>query len=234
MSSPTLRLPARSLAAVILLGCAWLAAGTAIAAKQEIPTTQKQYRLVRSGEHGYKLQQLDAPVRMPGAHEVLVRVHATSLNRRDVFVMKGQYPVGPRDSLVPLSDGAGEVVAVGRGVTRFKVGRRVAAIFFQRWLAGHPPADVASSALGGGLDGMLTQYATLSEEGAGRPTQEPVLRRGCHAALRRRHRLERPGDPRTHASRRLRAARGHRRRVDVRPAIRRGCGRQTHHHQLER
>jgi NADPH:quinone reductase-like Zn-dependent oxidoreductase len=165
MSSPTLRLPARSLAAVILLACAWLAAGIAIAAKQESPTTQKQYRLVRAGEHGYQLQQLDAPVHMPGSHEVLVRVHAASLNRRDVFVMKGQYPVGQRESLVPLSDGAGEVVAVGPGVTRFKVGNRVAAIFFQRWLTGRPPADLPSSALGGGMDGMLTQYTTLSEEG---------------------------------------------------------------------
>jgi len=170
MSSSTLRLPARSLASLVLLTAAWLAAGTAIAAeqadaRQAIPATQKQYRLVRSGEHGYQLQQVDAPVRMPGPHEVLVRVHAASLNRRDVFVMKGQYPVGQRDSLVPLSDGAGEVVAIGPGVTRFKTGNRVAAIFFQRWLSGRPPADLPSSALGGGMDGMLTQYTTLSEEG---------------------------------------------------------------------
>jgi NADPH:quinone reductase-like Zn-dependent oxidoreductase len=102
---------------------------------------------------------------MPGAHEVLVRVHAASLNRRDVFVMKGQYPVGQRDSLVPLSDGAGEVIAIGPGVSRFRVGSRVAAIFFQHWLTGRPPADLPSSALGGGMDGMLTQYTTLSEEG---------------------------------------------------------------------
>jgi len=170
MSSSTLRLPARSLASLVLLTAAWLAAGTAIAAeqadaRQAIPATQKQYRLVRSGEHGYQLQQVDAPVRMPGPHEVLVRVNAASLNRRDVFVMKGQYPVGQRDSLVPLSDGAGEVVAIGPGVTRFKTGNRVAAIFFQRWLSGRPPADLPSSALGGGMDGMLTQYTTLSEEG---------------------------------------------------------------------
>jgi NADPH:quinone reductase-like Zn-dependent oxidoreductase len=134
-------------------------------AAKDIPTTQKQYRLVRDGQRGYKLQQADASVRMPGAHEVLIRVRAAALNRRDVLVMQGLYPMAPRDSLVPLSDGAGEVVAMGPGVTRFRVGDRVAAIFFQGWLSGRPPANVATSALGGDLDGMLTQYVTLSEQG---------------------------------------------------------------------
>jgi len=173
MTLLALRLPGRRRVSVLLLsGLACLAAGcttpatsTRASAKEQIPTTQKQYRLIRSGERGYQLTQVDAPVRMPGPHEVLIRVRAASLNRRDVFVMKALYPVGQRDSLVPLSDGAGEVVAVGPGVTRFRVGSRVAAIFFQRWLAGRPPADLASSALGGSLDGMLTQYTTLSEEG---------------------------------------------------------------------
>ena len=130
------------------------------------PSTQKQYRLVRSGTQGpFTLQLVDAPVRVPGANEVLVKVHAASLNRRDVFVLGGGYPVGPRDSLVPLSDGAGEVIAVGPGVTRFRVGDRVAAIFFQRWLSGRASPDFLSSALGGQLDGMLTQYITISEQG---------------------------------------------------------------------
>ncbi len=172
MSSPPVRLPARSLASVLLLAmsclaasCVGLAPPTTSSAQEQIPATQKQYRLVRSGQQGYRLEQVDAPVRMPGPHEVLIRVRAASLNRRDVFVMRGTYPVGQRDSLVPLSDGAGEVVAIGPGVTRFRRGNRVAGIFFQRWLTGRPPADVASSALGGSVDGMLTQYATLNEEG---------------------------------------------------------------------
>jgi NADPH:quinone reductase-like Zn-dependent oxidoreductase len=168
MSLPAVRLPARSLVSTCLLALVWVAASCATAGaatKQDIPSAQQQYRLVRKGQQGYQLQQVEAPVRMPGPHEVLVRVRATSLNRRDVFVMKGQYPVGDRDSLVPLSDGAGEVVAIGPGVTRFRVGSRVAAIFFQNWLAGRPPADFAASALGGGVDGMLSQYVTLSEEG---------------------------------------------------------------------
>ncbi len=172
MSLPAVRPRARGLVSVCLLGIASLLAGCAtsvpsanVPGQAAIPTTQKQYRLVRSGPQGYRLEQVEAPVRMPGPHEVLVRVHATSLNRRDVFVMKGQYPIGQRESLVPLSDGAGEVVATGSGVSRFHVGSRVAAIFFQHWLTGRPPADVAAAALGGSLDGMLTQYVTLSEEG---------------------------------------------------------------------
>ena len=152
-------------ACIVALACLTLMTSLPAAAK-EIPTTQKQYRLVRDGDgHGYKLELTDATVRSPADHEVLIRVRATSLNRRDVFVMKGQYPVGSRDSIVPLSDGAGEIVAIGHGVTRFRVGDRVAGMFFQNWLSGRPPEKVASGALGGSLDGMLTHYATLSEEG---------------------------------------------------------------------
>ncbi|HUN25539.1 MAG TPA: NAD(P)-dependent alcohol dehydrogenase [Steroidobacteraceae bacterium] len=131
-----------------------------------LPTTQKQYRLVRSGTEGpFTLELVDAPVRQPGPHEVLVRVHAVSLNRRDIFLIHGQYPIGPRKSLVPLSDGAGEVVAVGSDVTRFHLGDRVAAIFFQSWLTGRPSPQVLGSALGGQIDGMLSQYVTLNEQG---------------------------------------------------------------------
>ena len=152
---------------IAALAClATFASLSAEAAATDIPATQKQYRLVRDGDgHGYELELTDAAVRLPGDHEVLIRVRATSLNRRDVFVMKGQYPVGSRDSIVPLSDGAGEIVATGHGVTRFRVGDRVAGIFFQNWLSGRPPEKVASGALGGSLDGMLTQYATLNEQG---------------------------------------------------------------------
>jgi NADPH:quinone reductase-like Zn-dependent oxidoreductase len=157
----------RGLASLCLIATAFLTT-TACAAPADtkaIPTTQKQWRLVRTGSQGFKLEQADAPVQLPGSHEVLIRVRATSLNRRDVYVTKGQYPIGPRESLVPLSDGAGEVVAVGPDVTRFKVGARVAANFFQSWVSGRPPADPASSALGGSIDGMLTQYITLNEQG---------------------------------------------------------------------
>lgn len=130
-----------------------------------LPNSQHQYQLVRQAK-GFSLQLREgAPIRAPGPREVLVQVRATSLNRRDVSILKGFYPIASRDTLVPLSDGAGEVVAIGAGTTRFKVGDRVAAIFFQNWMSGHPSAQTGASALGGALDGMLAQYVTLSEEG---------------------------------------------------------------------
>src|SRR6476619_3693678 len=71
-----------------------------------------------------------------------------------------------RDNIVPLSDGAGEVVEIGSSVTRVKVGDKVAGNFFQRWPSGEPPPDVQSTALGGGVDGILAEYVVLEEEGA--------------------------------------------------------------------
>jgi NADPH:quinone reductase-like Zn-dependent oxidoreductase len=128
-------------------------------------TTQKQWQLTRAADQGYTLQLVQAPVRQPGANEVLVKMRAASLNRRDIYVRAGRYPMPPRGSLVPLSDGAGEVVAVGPGVKRFKVGSRVMPIFFQAWIEGRPPADVGASSLGGGIDGVLSEYVTLNEQG---------------------------------------------------------------------
>jgi NADPH:quinone reductase-like Zn-dependent oxidoreductase len=126
---------------------------------------QRSCTLIRQQDGSYRLTLTQAPVPDPSDHEVLVRVRAASLNRRDVYVLKGQYPMPPRPSLVPLSDGAGEVVALGKGVTRFRTGDRVASIFFQRWLDGRPDAEGHSSALGGQLDGMLSEYVCLSEQG---------------------------------------------------------------------
>jgi len=145
----------------LLLLLALLVGSQAVSAQ----TTQKQYRLIKEGDAPFTLTLLDAPVRQPGEHEVLVRVHAVSLNRRDVMIAKGFYPIGANKSLVPLSDGAGEIAAIGGNVTRFKVGDRVAAIFFQKWLEGRPAADVGASAMGGSIDGMLSQYVTLHEDG---------------------------------------------------------------------
>ena len=130
-------------------------------------TAERQRRgtLTRQADGTYRLAIEQATIPEPAEREVLVRVRAASLNRRDVYVLHGQYPMPPRPSLVPLSDGAGEVVSVGTDVKRFKAGDRVAAIFFQRWLEGRPDADNLASALGGQLDGMLSEYVCLSEEG---------------------------------------------------------------------
>src|SRR4051812_9118751 len=128
-------------------------------------TMQRQYQLRRTGDAPAELKLVEAPLRQPGDHEVLVRVRAVSLNRRDVYVKLGQYP-GPKPaSLVPLSDGAGEVVATGSGVTRVRAGDRVAGSFFQQWLEGRPRPEYLASALGGGIDGMLSEHVTLHENG---------------------------------------------------------------------
>jgi len=92
-------------------------------------------------------------------------MRAAALNARDNHIVHGHYPVPHGLPLVPLSDGVGEVVEVGAGTTRVKVGDRVAGIFAQRWLRG--PRDPLSwaSTLGGDLDGVLRELVTFSEEG---------------------------------------------------------------------
>ncbi|MCB1748917.1 MAG: NAD(P)-dependent alcohol dehydrogenase, partial [Gammaproteobacteria bacterium] len=101
----------------------------------------------------------------PGPYDVVVRVRAVSLNYRDLLHVLGVVDQD-RWPLVPCSDGAGEVVAVGPAVTRFKVGDLVAGTFFQRWPAGRITGEVMESALGGRLPGMLAEHVCLHEDGA--------------------------------------------------------------------
>jgi NADPH:quinone reductase-like Zn-dependent oxidoreductase len=162
----------KTIAGSVVLGLLLAACATAFAARPDIPATQQQWRLVRGAGSGYALTLADAPVRQPGAHEVLVRVRAVSLNRRDVFVRRGQYNVTAGESFVPLSDGAGEILAVGPGVRRFRVGDRVVATFFQSWLSGPMTRAAFASALGGGTDGMLSRYVTLNEAGLAKIPRE--------------------------------------------------------------
>ncbi len=100
----------------------------------------------------------------PGPHEVLVRVHATSVNYRDLMVLNQTYPVPSAVGTIPLSDGAGEVVAIGPDVSRFAVGDRVAGIYFNRWLGGRLTAELAGHQLGSSHDGMLAEFRALDEE----------------------------------------------------------------------
>ena len=107
----------------------------------------------------------DRPDPQPGPGQIVVRVKATSLNYRDLITVKHGGLRGLSLPLVPLSDGAGEVIGAGDGVTRVRMGDRVAGIFFQNWLAGGPDAAHQASALGGALDGMLAEQVVLSEDG---------------------------------------------------------------------
>jgi NADPH:quinone reductase-like Zn-dependent oxidoreductase len=102
----------------------------------------------------------------PGPRQVLVRVRATSLNYRDLITIEGSAArAAPKPDLIPLSDGAGEVVAVGPGVSRIKVGDRVAGCFMQKWVGGAIDEAAQASAMGGAIDGMLTELAILEEDG---------------------------------------------------------------------
>ena len=112
------------------------------------------------------LELVDAPEPQAGPKQVVVRVRATSLNYRDVLTVEGKYRGTPgRAGMVPLSDGAGEVVALGPGVTTLAVGDRVAGNFFQAWHGGAWRGDYVPSAMGGGRDGMLTELVVLEEGG---------------------------------------------------------------------
>jgi NADPH:quinone reductase-like Zn-dependent oxidoreductase len=100
----------------------------------------------------------------PGPGQVLVRVRAASLNRRDLMLMDGTYPLPATPGVVPLSDGVGDVVAVGPGVVRAAVGDRVTGTYFRRWVAGpQRPADVREQ-YGANHDGWLAGYVVLAEE----------------------------------------------------------------------
>lgn len=111
------------------------------------------------------LALVNRPDPQPDPGRIVVRVRATSLNYRDLITVKHGGLRGLNLPLVPLSDGAGEIVGVGDGVTRVGMGDRVAGIFFQNWLAGGPNAAHQASALGGALDGMLAEQVVLSEDG---------------------------------------------------------------------
>lgn len=125
---------------------------------------QRQYRLERQ-ESGFVLNRVEARVVQPGPHQILVKVRAVSLNRRDTLIRAGRYPVAvQRDSFVPCSDAAGDVVAIGPDVTRFRVGDRVMSVFMPGWLGGTKPADASASSLGAGGVGMLTDYVIVNEE----------------------------------------------------------------------
>jgi NADPH:quinone reductase-like Zn-dependent oxidoreductase len=125
----------------------------------------RAWQLPKGGAGIEALGKVERPEPKPAHRQVLVKVAACSLNFRDLGIVRGTYRMPVRENIVPLSDGAGEVVAVGPGVTRVKAGDKVAGCFFQRWVGGEPPSDVQAGALGGSIDGMLADYALLEEEG---------------------------------------------------------------------
>lgn len=115
-----------------------------------------------AGLQGLRLQEVPRPV--PAAGEALVRVHAVSLNYRELSILvHGSYPLPVKRDVVAVADGAGEVVVVGAGVDRVRPGERVVASIFPKWLDGPFRADVIDQ-LGGSLDGLLSEYVCLPQQ----------------------------------------------------------------------
>lgn len=124
----------------------------------------KAYRLhAFGGPESLKCEELPSPE--PGPGQVRVRVRATSLNFRDLMISKGVYNPKLKLPLIPLSDGAGEVTALGAGACRFRVGDRVVAAFMPGWPDGPPTEEKARSALGADVQGMLAEEVVLPEAG---------------------------------------------------------------------
>jgi NADPH:quinone reductase-like Zn-dependent oxidoreductase len=130
-------------------------------------TTIRQWQYVAGpGGQGCELRLVDVPRPEPGPGEIQVRIHATSLNGRDRYALRGRCgPAGPGGQ-VALSDGAGEVIAVGDGVSRFEVGDRVVGTYFaEAFLEGRRPQGAMASLRGGPGVGMLSEIVVDSEHG---------------------------------------------------------------------
>ncbi len=116
------------------------------------------------GMHHLRLATRPDP--RPGPGQVLLKMKAASLNYRDLFVLERGYGAHTGTlPLIPLSDGAGEVIEAGAGVTRVKVGERVCPCFNQGWIAGSPDLERMTAIVGGPIDGTMAEYMVLPEGG---------------------------------------------------------------------
>ncbi|MEZ4385872.1 MAG: NAD(P)-dependent alcohol dehydrogenase [Nannocystaceae bacterium] len=122
-----------------------------------LPTKTRAYEI--QGSFGLaNLNQVERPLAAPGRGEVLLRMRAVSLNFRDLMMIDGIYNPRQPLPLVPLSDGVGEVIAVGEGVSEVTVGERVMPAFAEGWLEGQPTRDKLATTLGGPVPGVLCEH----------------------------------------------------------------------------
>jgi len=132
--------------------------------KEQKIMSDRRYELVKQAS-GYALSRIEAATPAPGSGEVLVRIRAVSLNRRDLGVRDLSYPVNGANHFTPLSDAAGDVVAVGPGVTSWRVGDRVMSTFFQNHPGGRMTLPAVMSSLGAGGPGVFADHVILAETG---------------------------------------------------------------------
>ncbi|MEQ1576070.1 MAG: NAD(P)-dependent alcohol dehydrogenase [Hyphomicrobium sp.] len=112
-----------------------------------------------------KLAMADRPAPVPGHGQALIKMRAWSLNYRDLMMVRGQYNPKLPLPFQTLSDGVGDVVAVGEGVTRVKPGDRVAGAFMQAWIEGGNDDAKSKSALGGAIPGLAAEQVVLDQNG---------------------------------------------------------------------
>ena len=163
-------------------------------------STSRTFHLAALGG-AFQLKPASRDVTQPAAQQVLIRIAAASLNYRDLLTL--QDTASNRDGLIPLSDGAGTVVAVGTGVTRWKAGDRVSVNFFPTWQGGpFSPAALATALGGGQTDGMLSEFVLADAASLVAHPRASEPDRSGHLALRRGDRLARPLRARPVAARR--------------------------------
>ncbi|HEX6901549.1 MAG TPA: NAD(P)-dependent alcohol dehydrogenase [Thermoanaerobaculia bacterium] len=119
---------------------------------------------IRGGFGLENLALVERPDPRPGPGQVLMRLRAASLNYRDLLTVEGKYNPKQPLPLIPCSDGAGEIVEIGEGVTRVRPGDRVCTLFAQKWFSGRPIRERLRSTLGGPLDGTLAELAVFDQE----------------------------------------------------------------------
>ena len=139
----------------------------------------RAYQLPKGGAGIDALALVDRPMPKPLYRQVLVKVAACSLNFRDLGIVRGTYRMPVRENVIPLSDGAGEVVEVGPGVTRVKAATRWPAVSSSAGPAASCDPQCMPSALGGGIDGMLAEYVVLEEDGVVKIPEHLSLEEGA-------------------------------------------------------
>ena len=123
--------------------------------------SNQEYRLKDKSGFDALILHKSSSIPEPGRGEVQIKFHACSLNYRDLVISTGQYPALVKENVIPASDGAGEVTAVGEGVTQFKVGDRVSPNFFLDCIGGQLTEEAIASSLGGSVDGCLRHYGVF-------------------------------------------------------------------------